>query len=385
MNNDEYFFYLVCNELYSEVESPEGKSLSDAISDALEKQRRLPKERRINEVHVTTVLKNRVRGRLDAYVKIINKKIIKEKNNKTIGGEGVFYVNSDKLERYSETVRFRRGTTPRFVILKKPEIPVPTEAELALAVALKHADFFLPKNERDALSKKYEDNMNVKNWLGKIDVVPRYITLIPNHSGKQFETNQELIMKALVNERGFKANYLKRTEEIFFPFKLVRRERVSYVYCYNNKTIREYAISRFEKISEELIDREWETPDQESLLNTPVESKIRGNWGLLDELIIRIEGAPAQHFTEMRFHKDPKDAQLTTIDKSSLQNEDRSKDFVEIKIRNIQYSYEFKCWLLGLGCQVIIVSFKTNADKVNPIRDLKEEAKKILSFYKATE
>lgn len=368
------FFYLVCAELHTANENPKGEKLSKAIKNAMKKC----KDKKVIEA-------------------------VKERTDRTVSND-----MRNELKKLSATAEYKEliylytngnATAPNthhyWVVLKIPErretpkTPIPTVAERALTVALKHAKFFLPKDERDELSKLSEGNKTIEAWLTKIDVVPRYITLIPNHENNEdFRKHEELIMKALANEEGFKASYSNQTEATtFFPYKLVRREQLSYVYCYtpHNDKSREYAISRFNKIDSTLVARGITVPPQESLIKKAVEPKIQGHWGLLDELIIRIEGGPAQHFMEMRFHKDPKDAKLTEIVKFSFQNEDRSKDFVEIKIRNIQYSYEFKCWLLGLGHQVKIIDFKTKIKKVNPIRDLKEEAETILGFYKATE
>jgi hypothetical protein len=168
--------------------------------------------------------------------------------------------------------------------------------------------------------------------------------------------------------------------------KLIRRERVSYILCLTDKEkgkLQEIAIHRI-KLPISLSEKEYVEPAtfgiNLSAKNLPQEPRVDGRWGELQKIVLEIEGPPAQHLSEVRFHPDPKDSHLTK--RTVVRKVGDVIYCVRLEIQNIEYNYEFKCWLLGLGsfCRVI-EAIPAKGVSINPVKDLREEIAKMTQNY----
>ena len=81
-------------------------------------------------------------------------------------------------------------------------------------------------------------------------------------------------------------------------------------------------------------------------------SGIKGPWGLLKSSFnFTITGGPAQHLSEMCFHE--KHPEFTVI-KAIQKNELGRVETVRLEVKNLEYTYEIYCWILGLGSQITV-------------------------------
>ena len=275
---------------------------------------------------------------------------------------------------------------------KLTEKPFSSEIEaLMLALVEEHSHFLLPPAERRVIRRefsKHRHSSSIDEWKKLIKVEPRYPPLYPNYDATHFHLSEKVIFKALKSGKGFYADYpgeMSSDMKLYYPHRLKRREWVSYVECYmaDQPDIRkEYAIHRF-KVSRlnnpkaisaddiALVDKKhsWKQTSEDDLV-----SGVKGPWALLKKMVIRVSGPPAQHLSEMRFHEDI-DNKPEILEREVDQN-GRIK-LVRIAISDLRYTYDVKCWLLGLGAFV-----KIEEAPQNVIDDLKLEMEKILDLYK---
>lgn len=345
-------FRRVCDVLIH-ADRQQGMRLSKAIQEAK------------GGVPATYAEKNYVRDRLGGLAK----------GSVYFWYEGKKFYPGDKIER-------KRGKSDAWVLLEKPPELSPERQALVISTIKRHAAYLLPPWERKVLNKLLnERSLSKQNpaWLNRIDVVPRYPPLYPNLDD-DYEAKEETLLRALEQTKGFRASYLGGDWNAYFPLKLTRREAVSYIVCYCQETrdFREYAIHRFKLnrldgvTAPPLLDRPRGIPATFKL--SMLTSNVSGQWGMLKTLRLRISGPPAQHLSEVRFHADKAKQSQTKVINSGGEPGQRL-DWVELEIREVNYDYTFKTWLLGLGGYLKILSFEAEHDSIDPIRDLKQDVK----------
>ena len=198
-------------------------------------------------------------------------------------------------------------------------------------------------------------------WINKIMVSSRYQSLYLNIEKKN-RTDTGEICSALFRGEAFQGQYLGGKLTIFWPVKLLRQEQVLYVLC---KTIdhpdyvKEYSLHRFSNVKtlkikppenitisydKEIIESEWIHPIE------PQKHRF------IENLILEFTGAPAQHMSEVRFHKS-ENAKYKTFSKvTERENKPGGKAIsTRVTVTHIPYDYIFKTWILGFGRQVKVI------------------------------
>ncbi len=283
------------------------------------------------------------------------------------------YTIDDAL--YSED-KNRRYVYKKSISLKS------TEDAIALLTLKAFSSNLLPKSATmisemiDKVEERYKGHQYkpIRDWVKKVDIVPRYQPLFPPET-RQKDT--EIIYDALYRKKGLKAKYLASSETCeYWPVRLIQREQVLYVICATINTrhkaaqYAEYAVHRFNTV--ELLEASpgFQISYNKSEIYRNLSKRERKEGGNIDELVFEIFGMPAQHMSEVSFHKD---SSLTT---HKVIKEDNGKATrTKITARNIVYTYELFSWLLGFGAQI-------NVHKPSWLRTkLRKELEDALSLY----
>jgi len=295
-----------------------------------------------------------------------------------------------KKVKKGERDKITQGASISWKLAARPKILDEDIKALTLALTVQFSKCFLPPDEREVVEGLCENALVKAHdqvaWLKHIDIVPRYPPLFPKYDIDEYAYKEQVVIKALKNRAGFRASYLKGELKTFFPVRLVRREWVSYILCTEDsdkQSYKEMAIHRFEieKVDDvELIDRPHShNVDYYKSMITP---SVTGNWGELKLLALEVTGPPAQHLSEMRFHETPEDDHLTTISNALLDDDGRLES-VTIEVKNLNYNYEFKTWLLGLGRYVYVkkaIPAEKNS-RVDVKGDLRKEIEGMQKLY----
>lgn len=285
------------------------------------------------------------------------------------------------------------GTSVKWKLESKPKVLSDEIQALTLALTSRFTRYFLPPAEREIIKSlcegKIAPDVRQSAWLNQIDIVPRYPPLYPTYNEDSYAYIEKVILRAMKTNTGFKARYLEDSWKSFYPVKLIRREWVSYVLCADDPLdpcYKEYAIHRFQVTKANHPDdvELEELPVNHAIdyLTQEVSSGVEGHWGMLETLILEVRGKPAQHISEMRFHEQPKDAALTKVIEKQP-NDGSRLDYVKMEVRQLNYTYEFKTWILGLGryARVLKATPSDKGSKIDVKKDLKKDIDAMNEFY----
>lgn len=269
------------------------------------------------------------------------------------------------------------GSAKRYKLTKAPRMANPVAAAKAWAILEKVAISFMPPGERANFKAIAQNHYAQWDWPNKIAVEPRYPPLFPNHN-ETYSGLERVAERALSETKGFAAHY-RDASDIYYPVRLIRREQVTYLVCSTQsqpEALQEYALHRF------ILANTLDTTGDNYELVTPngavltefkpahFKPRITGHWGKLKSLTLVVKGPAGKHLAEMRFHESERDRPLTKAKPVTL---DTGEDAVEITSQQIDYTYEFKTWLLGLGGNLVSLKAEAADKKVNPLKDIQEE------------
>jgi len=235
------------------------------------------------------------------------------------------------------------------------------EKILALAVLHKFSMDLLPPNLHASISVWLGCQTRNHKWIDRVDSKSRYpeISLV----NESTPATRQVLLEAMMRRHGFRANYMDIKDEVFYPVRLVQRERVTYLVCCRDElsvgrelALKPYALHRFTNVrfveygSKFIADRAFDlaSSEIEKLVRTPTKNEAPIEEGtVLKEFDIRIFGMPAQHLSEVSFHD--KDEKHCT--KAEIISRDQHGRVIEVVLqsKNVCYTYELKCWILGLG------------------------------------
>lgn len=145
---------------------------------------------------------------------------------------------------------------------------------------------------------------------------------------------------------------------------------------------KEYAIHRFSAISPAPKADTSTALYEESSITKIMTSGVQGEWRELEELIIEVSGSPAQHLSEIRFGASTNSKCITKAEILEYDEQNRRipksrkrVTKVRLTIKNINYTYELKTWLLGLG------KFAKIIEPSELVHEIKSELKAMLMKY----
>lgn len=265
---------------------------------------------------------------------------------------------------YKEGKSLLKGTDPISWKFEENKIAPPEDLEaIMLVIAQKASKYFLSPSQRQLVNNRYRqlslaNDKRVKNqekWQKGITLKSRYPSIYPV-LGSDYRKNEEIIYDALLKKSAFTAkNKFKPTPETLFPFELVLREQVQYVKCYSEEkdSTRTYAINRLSDVkpstakSDHAFELFEKSEENFSDNNDPIHREY-------PEIKLKITGRATTHFTSMQFHEVETDTDRTIIEPEFDEND--SVISTTLTIKNINYTYDFKSWLLGLGSKIIILA-----------------------------
>lgn len=265
---------------------------------------------------------------------------------------------------------------------RKPESP--DLDAIMLVIAQKASKYFLTPQQRELVDARYKERSKFdrrvedqKRWQEKILVQARYPAIYPNIGNQsEYEEKEKIIYAALQKGTAFSGrDNFKDLQEIFFPLLLVRREQVQYVLCYkqSDKSIKHYAINRLAGVKE-ATDLLKNKPIISTDLADYSKVKKGSIFTLYDEMKIKISGHAAEHFTSMQFHEVAPEKTIVEVEL----NDHNSVISSTLTIKDIEYTYDFKCWLLGFGGNASVISPKSLRDdmikEIDNMRDVYKTA-----------
>jgi len=290
--------------------------------------------------------------------------------------DGVVYAYGEKIPK---------GTKPIFWQIERAGKIKSLDLEsIALVTAREAAKYFLPPSQRKWLEEQYQDINRtghrlekLKKWQEKVSVKARYPSIYPNLGGN-YERKEAIIYDALQRNEAFTGTYdfKQKTRLTLFPVRLLRREQVQYVVCSastETPEFKEYAIHRLAGVKHSNAKGPQEFNSSKFIQKHSVPGVI-GPWGKYNQLKIRIIGPAVNHFTEMRFHEDEQSQKhLTTVQVEQDDNENVIATILTIK--EVDYTYELRTWLLGLGMNATVI------EPANIRNDIKAEIKEMIGNY----
>jgi hypothetical protein len=266
-----------------------------------------------------------------------------------------------------------KGNTHEIVWAVRPGLVSmrPDLEAITIITATKFAGLFLPKTQQEWLESRYANlypttlgNSEHKKWENKIQIESRYPPIYPK-LGEDYDDKEEIIFEALQANNEFSASYDFDTDHInsYFPVRLLRREHTLYILCaLNGRTdeFESFAIHRFTNVKpSDTKPNKWRRLTKkyiDQVTKTSVDSK---KWKVYDRISIRVSGESAHHFTAARFHEDVLKENLTEVSdfkyKEGGDEQDNKIEALTLTIRDIQYSYEIRTWILGLGAKAEVL------------------------------
>jgi hypothetical protein len=298
------------------------------------------------------------------------------------------FYDQDDDEFQGKKEKNKKGKTKYWSINPIAGEISPEIRAMVLALTNKFTSFFLPKKQRKVVDDLMrldcqQQGLNSEDlaWLDSVAVVPRYPKIFPKLP-RHYSELESVILRALKENAGFSAKYLKGKNKEYYPVRLIRREWVSYIVCAEdaiNPVYREYAIHRFLQCQYVSAPINAKLTYSELEIEKKVIAGVDGVWCELEQLVIEVSGPPAQHLSEMRFHEveNKKQGQFTKF--TALEMDGNRIKRVCIEVFGVPYTYELKTWILGLGANCKVIKAKPLSGNVNIMSDIIGE---VSSMYK---
>lgn len=279
--------------------------------------------------------------------------------------EGGLFIGTAKDRYDPDDLTEPERNRPKYWYKVKGEIDFERE-ELTLSLTIVNllSKELLPPTLHEKISGWLKDNEPKNGWLHRVESKSRYPEI--SLASDQTSSARKILLTALMENKAFQASYMNITKAVFYPLRLVQRERVTYLICGteaspeenagNLYTIKPYALHRFRDVkvrersfgmvSDALYALTQSEISQKMITPTSTEGAIEEGT-LLEKFDIRIFGIPAQHLSEITFHN--KNGDTCTEREIISRDHDGRVTEVVLRSKNVVYSYELKCWILGLG------------------------------------